>query len=124
MESINKFITKRLIFACLFSCLFIVGILFIVFGLKLHYQVLLIIGLFICFIEVYLLPLLWFNYAAWLFYKKVYNVVVTKGMLTTIEISNYLNKKDKDVTKGINILCENGLLDEYVFKDQCKLIKK
>ena len=124
MESINKFITKRLIFACLFSCLFIVGILFIVFGLKLHYQVLLIIGLFICFIEVYLLPLLWFNYAAWLFYKKVYNVVVTKGILTTIEISNYLNKKDKDVTKGINILCENGLLDEYVFKDQCKLIKK
>ena len=93
-------------------------------GLSNHVGVEAIIGGFITFLEAYLLPLLWFNFAAWCFYKKLYKEIENYEQVTTLELAKKLEKKEKDITKGINILFENGLMNEYKFIDQYKLIKK
>ena len=124
MEQVNKIVLKRLIASIFFSILFIIGILFIVLGLSNHIGVETIIGGFITFLEAYLLPLLWFNFAAWCFYKKLYKEIENYEQVTTLELAKKLEKKEKDITKGINILFENGLMNEYKFIDQYKLIKK
>ena len=124
MEQVNKIVLKRLIASIFFSILFIIGILFIVLGLSNHVGVEAIIGGFITFLEAYLLPLLWFNFAAWCFYKKLYKEIENYEQVTTLELAKKLEKKEKDITKGINILFENGLMNEYKFIDQYKLIKK
>ena len=124
MEQVNKIVLKRLIASIFFSILFIIGILFIVLGLSNHIGVEAIIGGFITFLEAYLLPLLWFNFAAWCFYKKLYKEIENYEQVTTLELAKKLEKKEKDITKGINILFENGLMNEYKFIDQYKLIKK
>ena len=124
MEQVNKIVLKRLIASIFFSILFIIGILFLVLGLSNHIGVEAIIGGFITFLEAYLLPLLWFNFAAWCFYKKLYKEIENYEQVTTLELAKKLEKKEKDITKGINILFENGLMNEYKFIDQYKLIKK
>ncbi|MBO7078415.1 MAG: hypothetical protein J6W64_01235 [Bacilli bacterium] len=124
MEQVNKIVLKRFIASIFFSILFIIGILFIVLGLSNHVGVEAIIGGFITFLEAYLLPLLWFNFAAWCFYKKLYKEIENYEQVTTLELAKKLEKKEKDITKGINILFENGLMNEYKFIDQYKLIKK
>ena len=124
MEQVNKIVLKRLIASIFFSILFIIGILFIVLGLSNHVGVEAFIGGFITFLEAYLLPLLWFNFAAWCFYKKLYKEIENYEQVTTLELAKKLEKKEKDITKGINILFENGIMNEYKFIDQYKLIKK
>ncbi len=124
MKQIKKIVLGRLIAAIVFSILFVVGILFLVFGLSKHISALLIIGLFIIFLDLYLLPLLWFNFVAWCFYKKLYEEIIATNTITTLELATKLNKKDKDITKGVNVLFENSLMDEYRFVNQYKLVKK
>ena len=124
MKQIKKIVLGRLLAAIMFSILFIVGILFLVLGLSKHISALLVIGLFIIFLDLYLLPLLWFNFVAWCFYKKLYQEIISTNTITTLELATKLNKKDKDITKGVNILFQNSLINEYKFIDQYKLIKK
>ena len=124
MEQVKRIVFRRLIISILFSILFIVGILFLVLGFTKHISALVIIGLFLTFLEIYLLPLLWFNFAAWCFYKKLYKEIMITNTITTLELATKLKKKDKDITKGINILFENSLINEYRFVDQYKLVKK
>ena len=124
MEQVKRIVFRRLIISILFSILFIVGILFLVLGFTKHISALVIIGLFLTFLEIYLLPLLWFNFVAWCFYKKLYKEIMITNTITTLELATKLKKKDKDITKGINILFENSLLYEYRFVDQYNLVKK
>ncbi|MBP5407811.1 MAG: hypothetical protein J6Y42_01565 [Bacilli bacterium] len=123
MKNIKKIIRNRLIASILFSLITILGIIFIILGLSLSKKTLLILGLVFVFLNVYLLPLIWFNYIAWRYYLKIYKLIVEEEILNTFAIADKLNKKDKDITKAVNILIENDLLLDYRFVDQTKLVK-
>lgn len=123
MDKIKKIVRNRLISSIIFSILFVAGIVLIVLGLSKSIKSLLIIGLVSTFIQFYLLPLLWFNYAAWKYYLKIYQIIIQSDQISTFDIADMLNKKDKDITKAVKILIENDLLQDYQFKDLSKLIK-
>lgn len=119
----KKILLNRLISSIIASFIFIGGIISLIIGIKIQMPLLVYLGIGIIVLGIYVLPLVWFNYIAWRGYSKIYECIINKDSITTFDITKILNKKDKDITKGVRLLFDYDLLKEYRFIDNSKIIK-
>ena len=122
-KELKKIKRNRLIAAIVFSIIFIISIVLMILGFKTSKIALVVIGLMLTFLGIYMLPLMWFNFASWCLYHKIYKMIKYDNIDSTFKLAEALNKKDKDITKAIKIMISYDLFSDYSFKDEKKIIR-
>ncbi len=122
-KELIKIKRNRLIASIIFSILFIFSILLMIYGFKTAKIVFVAIGLMLTFFGIYMLPLMWFNFASWCFYHQLYKMIKYDNIDSTFKLAEILKKKDKDITKAIKIMMSYDLLSDYKFIDESKIVR-
>ena len=86
-NALKKIKRNRLIASIIFSILFIIAVVLMILGFKTTKIALVVIGLMLTFLGIYMLPLLWFNFASWCFYYKIYKMIKYDNIDSTFKLA-------------------------------------